>query len=253
VLTTLAGFLLIAPLASVADAGQLRPAPINPADSRITPGPPVVVEAQPSVGAPVSAVDGAREVLDVRSGHVAKTVAGGGTINLPFGQGLIEGVVRFPGSADSRASSVAVQQRGGDGSWQAQPRDPPSPDSIAFVLRGTGPADLLVQVQAPAGGPGVQFGLRVTPTTTITVADAGQTVTLRQGERFTLDLGEGYAWDVIIADDTIVGPVDDGSVYEAFQPGSTSLLLSGDPACSRARTRCLIPSLSFEVRVLVVQ
>jgi hypothetical protein len=120
-----------------------------------------------------------------------------------------------------------------------------------FRFARPGPADLIVQVQPTAGGSGVQFGLRVTSTTIITIADAGQTVTLRQGERFSLELGDGYLWNVIIADDTIVGPVDDGSVYEALQPGSTTLLVSGDPGCSRARYRCLIPSLSFEVQLLV--
>jgi hypothetical protein len=251
-LICLAACLLILPLAAAADAGQLRPMPINPADPGVTIGPPVVIESQPGLGGPVSAIESARVLIDVRSGPVAKTGAGGGTISVPLGQGLIEGVVRFPGSVDGRASSVTVQQRGGEGAWQAERRDSPSPDSIAFVLRGTGPADLVVHVQTPAGGPGVQFGLRVTPTTVLTVADAGQTVILRQGERFSLELAEGYLWNVIIADDTIVGPVDDGSVYEALQPGSTSVLVSGDPGCHRLRTRCLIPSLSFEVELVVV-
>jgi hypothetical protein len=211
----------------------------------------VIVDSQPSLSGPVSAVEAARVLIDVRSGAVAKTGASGGTISLPFGRGLIEGVVHLPASVDGRARWVTVQQAGGDGSWQVQPRNQPSADSIAFVLRGTGPADLIVQVQPTAGGSGVQFGLRVTSTTIITIADAGQTVTLRQGERFSLELGDGYLWNVIIADDTIVGPVDDGSVYEALQPGSTTLLVSGDPGCSRARYRCLIPSLSFEVQLLV--
>jgi hypothetical protein len=146
-LTCLCAFLLIGPLAAMADAGQLHPMPINPADPGPTLGPPVVIESQPSVGTPT------------------------------------------------------------------QPT--------------------------------------LTQPTIITVADAGQTVMLRPGERFSLELGDGYLWNVSIADDTIVGRVDDGLIFEALQPGSTSLLVSGDPACYRLRTRCLIPSVGFEVQLVV--
>jgi hypothetical protein len=248
----LAACLLMAPLASLVYAGQVRPIPVNPADPGVTVGPPVVIESQPSIGAPVSAAAGDRVWVDVRSGLVARTVVAGGTLSMPFERGEIEVTMRFPGRVDLLASSVTVQQAAGDGSWQAQPRDPPAPEAIAFVLRGASPADLIVQVQASADAAVVQFELQVTPMLVVTPADAGQTITLHKGERFVFEPGAGYLWSVIVADPAIVAPVDDGSAYEALQQGTTSLLLSGDPACSRARTRCLVPSLSAEVLLVVV-
>ncbi|MDQ6675348.1 MAG: hypothetical protein M3069_32215 [Chloroflexota bacterium] len=220
----------------------------------ITVGPPVVIEAQPSVSPPMSTMQEAYAVsIHLTSGQLAKTVAGGKTISLPLGAGQLEAFVQFPAAVDGRATSVTLQQTTGHGSWQVQPRDPPSPDQVAFMLRGTDIADFVVQVQPPLGAGAVRFAVRVTPTTTITADDASGMVQLNKGDRFSLELPEGYTWSVTVADELIASrDQDEQSIFVALQSGSTNLLVSGDPTCHHAGAGCLAPSLSFEIHLVVV-
>ncbi len=87
-------------------------------------------------------------------------------------------------------------------------------------------------------------------TRTITLADDGQTITLHVGERFLLELGEGYDWAVTVADESIVGRVAQ-NLYEAHQPGRTTLTARGDPLCRKVRPRCGVPSRLFRLQVVV--
>jgi hypothetical protein len=41
----------------------------------------------------------------------------------------------------------------------------------------------------------------------VTLADNGQTVTLKVNETFLLELGEGYDWNITVADQSIVSPL----------------------------------------------
>ena len=93
---------------------------------------------------------------------------------------------------------------------------------------------------------------------TITLDDQGETIQLVVGERFLLNLGEGYTWDVGISDETVVSRVRNitvirgaQGVYEALQPGTTTLSAVGDPACRQSKPPCGMPSTLFTVTLVV--
>ncbi len=95
-------------------------------------------------------------------------------------------------------------------------------------------------------------------TPTVTLADDGQTLRLHPGQRFLLNLGEGYDWTVIPADPEIVSRVVNvqtirGSqgLYEAHKPGRTTLTATGDPPCRKVKPPCTIPSRLFRLQVVV--
>jgi predicted secreted protein len=92
---------------------------------------------------------------------------------------------------------------------------------------------------------------------TVTLADDGKTITLQVGDRFLLDLGALYAWQVTVADTSILnhvpntGDKDNQGLYEAYKPGSTTLTAMGTPFCYNAVPRCLMPSRLFTLHVNV--
>jgi photosystem II stability/assembly factor-like uncharacterized protein len=95
---------------------------------------------------------------------------------------------------------------------------------------------------------------------TVTLADDGQTTTLQVGGRFLLDLGAEYNWTVTVDDPAVVSRVVNvltirGSqgLYEARQPGRTTLNATGDPICRQAQPPCGAPSRLFRLQVVVVQ
>ena len=239
--------------ATGAHAQRVEPPPMTSAEPGVTVGPPVVTESQPSLSPPLSQIENPAAIsIRLDSGQVSKTVSGGQAIAMPLNQGSIEVVVQFPHPVDGRAASVTLQQTAGGGVWEVLSGVPLSPNQVVFELNGSDVADLLIDVRPPGGG-GVRFGLSITPSTVISVADGGGTVQLKQGDQFSLDLTEGYAWTVSVADENIVGAAQGGQgTYEARQPGSTQLLVSGDPACLRSRVGCLMPSRVFQITILVV-
>ncbi len=93
---------------------------------------------------------------------------------------------------------------------------------------------------------------------TFTLAQDGQTITLRPGQRLLLKLGESDDWTVIPHDPEIVGPVADvptarGSqgLYEARMTGRTLLTGTGDPPCRKVQPPCTVPSRLFRLQVIV--
>jgi hypothetical protein len=94
---------------------------------------------------------------------------------------------------------------------------------------------------------------------TVTLADAGRTVELRVGERFLLDLGEGYDWTVEIADETIVSHVPDPAAptgtqgqFQANRTGQTELTAVGEPGCRKVTPPCARPSRLVEISLVVL-
>jgi hypothetical protein len=93
---------------------------------------------------------------------------------------------------------------------------------------------------------------------TVTLDDQGKTITLAVGERFLLNLGEGYNWEVSISDQAVVSRVigitvirGAQGVYQAHQAGSITLSATGDPLCRQSQPACGMPSRLFSVTIIV--
>jgi len=93
---------------------------------------------------------------------------------------------------------------------------------------------------------------------TVTLADDGQTITLRVGDSFLLELGEDYNWTPTVDDQTIVSRAKNiavvrgaQGVYDALKTGKTTLTAAGDPVCRQATPPCERPSRAFKIQIVV--
>jgi carboxyl-terminal processing protease len=133
---------------------------------------------------------------------------------------------------------------------EAEPGMPPE------QVQNSGDAQLLRALELLAGEPlppPVEISSQ-----TVTLDDEGQTITLKAGERFLLQLGAEYDWTVTVADQSILSRVVNVTVvrgaqglYEAHKLGSTTLTATGDPVCRQSQPPCATPSRLFEIRVNV--
>ena len=92
----------------------------------------------------------------------------------------------------------------------------------------------------------------------VTLADQGKTLTLAVGQRFLINLGEGFDWSPIVSDQAIVSRVPNISVirgaqgiYEAHAVGQTILTVTGDPTCRQSKPPCMAPSRMFTLNIVV--
>ena len=93
---------------------------------------------------------------------------------------------------------------------------------------------------------------------TVTMDYVGQTVPLRKGQSFLLDLGEAYEWQVEVGPEDIISqnvkitpePGEQG-VFVARERGKAVLHAVGEPACHQAQPPCERPSVLFQVDILV--
>ena len=90
----------------------------------------------------------------------------------------------------------------------------------------------------------------------VTLEDNGKTITLKPGDRFLLNLGDSYDWEVTIADQTVVSRVigvltirGSQGLFEARQTGTTTLTANGNPTCLAAQPPCKLPSRTFQVQI----
>jgi hypothetical protein len=90
------------------------------------------------------------------------------------------------------------------------------------------------------------------------MADTGKTIDLKVGDSFLLALGEGFDWNVTIADPSIVSRqvnilVVRGAqgVYLAHKAGRTTLRAVGDPLCRKTTPPCGLASRLVEVTLVV--
>ncbi len=147
-----------------------------------------------------------------------------------------------------------------NGEAQKTRNDEQNPETILIAKKAgkrIGPTDIVtLQVRNPdnAESDEVPFfgGL------TITLADNGRTITLEAGTQFLLLLGEAYEWASELSDQTVLIPVPTfteipGSqgVYEAAKPGQATLVLKGEPLCSRATPPCEAPPVLFQISAVV--
>jgi hypothetical protein len=93
-----------------------------------------------------------------------------------------------------------------------------------------------------------------------TLADNGSTLTLHVGQTFLLMLGDQYEWDVMVADQTVLSRVKNiavirgaQGVYQALAAGTTTLTAAGNPACRQSKPACAMPSVAFELTVVVTE
>ncbi len=123
---------------------------------------------------------------------------------------------------------------------------------IALLLLGacTPPAPAATPPAATPGAGGDQLS--------VTLNDNGKTINLKPGERFLLNLGEGYDWSVTVGDEQVVSRVigitvirGAQGIYEAHQAGQTTLQAAGDPACRKNQPPCAAPSKEFSVTLVV--
>jgi hypothetical protein len=95
-------------------------------------------------------------------------------------------------------------------------------------------------------------------TSIVSIAENGKTLAFASGQRFVLFLDQGYAWQITIADPAIVALLDERAplpdaqgYFEALQPGQTKISASGDPLCRAAKPPCMMPSILFDITIMV--
>ncbi len=157
---------------------------------------------------------------------------------------LLVGLVALSGCVQQ----AALPQTGGTASTPSQPSATPTtlpPTSTPTIVPSTpSPADT---------GPG-----SAGETPNVTLADDGKTITLQVDQAFLLDLGEGYDWNVTIADQSIlsreIGVLTirgSQGLFKAHKPGTTSLTATGDPTCLKSQPPCMMPSVAFRLTIVV--
>lgn len=203
-------------------------------------------------------------------------IAPGQTAVLPY-WGEYVALVHYPKPLGSTTSggfqpypiTVNVSPPG----WKAEIRNWPNGSTLNLHLLGSRPGRFVVTIYAGPKVEPVSFTMDVqppaataTPTTpqppsqtrSVTLADNGQTIQLHTGERFLLNIGPGYIWTVNVADSSIISRVVNvlviqgaQGIYEAKQPGTTTLTATGDPPCRQANPPCGVPSRIFRVQITV--
>jgi hypothetical protein len=96
------------------------------------------------------------------------------------------------------------------------------------------------------------------PKPRITLADNGKTITYTTGQTFLLYLGDNYNWSLSITDQNIVSRVKNiatirgaQGVYNVLQAGTITLSAVGDPPCRDQQPACMLPSIQFQVIIVV--
>lgn len=94
----------------------------------------------------------------------------------------------------------------------------------------------------------------------VTLLDSGKTITLHVGDSFLLYLGDTYQWTVDIADQSIISRVPNimvirgaQGIYTAHKVGTTTLTATGNPQCYYSKPPCLMPSILFQITIIVTQ
>jgi hypothetical protein len=139
--------------------------------------------------------------------------------------------------------------------------DSPGTRLIAKKAGKNIPGDAVVSIQVlnTAGVSSAAFGFF--SGLTVTIDDGGKTIDLRVGERFLLILKKSnLEWETTVQDSTILKKVTDvdviagaQGVFEAQRVGQTKLDAIGNFPCAKLTPPCNMPSLQFELGVVVRQ
>jgi hypothetical protein len=165
-------------------------------------------------------------------------------LNIPGTGGLVSGtpVSSTPTTGVTESVVTALPAT-------SQPLGTNTPMAQPTLAVGTPPATQAV-VDATASGQDLS----------VTLADDGKTVNLKVGQRFLLNLGEGYDWAPTVTDQNVVSRVvgilvirGAQGIYKAHAPGTVTLTASGDPTCRQSKPACAMPSRLFKVNLVVGQ
>jgi hypothetical protein len=127
--------------------------------------------------------------------------------------------------------------------------------STAVTVSGTA-------VTLPAGSPTPAATPTLVPGTTATIgrADANQSVIIPAGSRFLVNLGLPSMFIVTVNVDNpaivaplpnVQAPAGTQGIFAALAAGIAHLTITADPACRTAKPQCELPSLAFEVTIVV--
>jgi hypothetical protein len=114
-----------------------------------------------------------------------------------------------------------------------------------------------VVAQVGVASPAITAGPAVKPTplhapAIITLQENKQTLQLTIGDTFELRLSDQHNWTVTIDDEGIVARAPDSQgMYKALARGQTQLVAIGDPACRQAKSPCKMPSLVFQLTIVI--
>jgi|GEM_PF-6498120 len=224
----------------------------------------------PATGTPV-AQNTQIEIVGASAQHT--TIASGETATVSAIANTITVIVHYPVPVGSEVNGsfqpypIAINVDPPD--WQATGQSFPNAQTLQFQLTGSASGPHRVAIQVPRLGAPISFTVNIGSATvppagtpsgerTLTIADNGQTITLKQGDRFLLSLPEGYNWQVSIGDPSVVSyatgfmaPAGTQGLYVARQPGKTSFSASGEPPCRTARPACGLPNRLFQVTIVV--
>jgi hypothetical protein len=200
--------------------------------------------------------------LEVRSGPIRRIIAPGQVATVPLGAGLIDGQLNGAVPTDATAVTIELTAAGDRpedaAAWRVELPESPAGSALVFRLLGERPADLTLTITLPEAG-ALQFGLHITELPIIGPADAGRTIELTTGDRFRVEHGDRFVWQVSVADENIIAPVSGPSgreegalLYEARQPGVTILRIMGAPDCPAIGQPCIaLVSVEFDVTIRV--
>jgi len=94
----------------------------------------------------------------------------------------------------------------------------------------------------------------------ITNESAGQTLTLKVGDRVVVKLDAEYEWGLDSTPSMIFGEVADAQLaegvlaeFEAKMPGKATFQASGKPVCAQAEPPCDDPKMQFTVNIEVTR
>ncbi|MGH9825467.1 MAG: hypothetical protein ACREDR_19720 [Blastocatellia bacterium] len=149
---------------------------------------------------------------------------------------------------------------------QAEPTvaDTTNPGTVLIIKKGkkklAALSHVVVQVENPDGTLSAEFVMD--HLRTVTLADNGQTINLGMGDHLFVYLGTLYNWSFppdqpyntnVIAPVPGVGTLIIGAqaLLETVNPGQTTLTLDGDPICRNSTPPCEIPSIRFQITVIV--
>ncbi len=160
-------------------------------------------------------------------------------------------------SACQPAAPIAAQSTPGTTSTAAGSASTSTKPALGIDLR-VPPTRAARPSPVPAASPGAVASSAPVASVTITLADNGRTITLQNGQRALVNLGDEFDWTIQVGDESIVSQIvgvdvtrGAQGIYGANRPGKTALSATGEPPCRKQQPACGQPSRAFNVIIAV--